>query len=185
MGTLNTCIYQDGECEHVSIIGNGIKIVGLSCNGRRRERSRPSCGTIFVWFEVIDNAGVCTLGEEPHLVTSLDIDTGERRHLEVEELFLSNKVKTSQVPWRHNDRDGVSNHQPHDCFLNRLFRRRSKKTSKPRVTGLCEGNSPVIIKFPAQKARSAENISIWLHHHENIFSVKHETPSGCTIISSN
>ena len=45
--------------------------------------------------------------------------------------------------WRHNGRDGVSNHQPHDCLLNRLFRRRSKKTSKLRVTGLCAGNSPV------------------------------------------
>ena len=29
--------------------------------------------------------------------------------------------------WRHNDRDGVSNHQPHDCLLNCLFRRRSRK----------------------------------------------------------
>ena len=43
--------------------------------------------------------------------------------------------------WRHNDHEGVSNHQPHGCLLNRLFRRRSKKTSKLRVTGLCEGNS--------------------------------------------
>ena len=24
--------------------------------------------------------------------------------------------------WRHNGHDGVSNHQPHDCLLNRLFR---------------------------------------------------------------
>ena len=32
--------------------------------------------------------------------------------------------------WRHNGRDSVSYHQPHDCLLNRLFRRRSKKTSK-------------------------------------------------------
>ena len=44
--------------------------------------------------------------------------------------------------WRHNDHDGVSNHQPHDCLLNRLFRRRSRKTSKLRVTGLCVGTSP-------------------------------------------
>ena len=44
--------------------------------------------------------------------------------------------------WRHDGRDSVSNHQPHDCLLNRLFRRRSKKTSKLRVTGLCAGNSP-------------------------------------------
>ena len=28
---------------------------------------------------------------------------------------------------RHNERDSVSNHQPHDCLLNRTFRRRSKK----------------------------------------------------------
>ena len=41
--------------------------------------------------------------------------------------------------WRHNGCDSVSNHQPHDCLLNRLFRRRSKKTSKLRVTGLCAG----------------------------------------------
>ena len=42
-----------------------------------------------------------------------------------------------------NGRDGVSNHQPHGCLLNRVFMRRSKKTSKLRVTGLCAGNSPV------------------------------------------
>ena len=37
--------------------------------------------------------------------------------------------------WRHIGRDDVSNHQPHDCLLIRSFRRRSKKTSKLRVTG--------------------------------------------------
>ena len=58
--------------------------------------------------------------------------------------------------WRHNGRDGVSNHQPHDCLLKRLFRRRAKKTSKLRVTGLCEGNSPVTGEFPAQRASNAE-----------------------------
>ena len=47
------------------------------------------------------------------------------------------------LQWRHEERDGVSNHQPRDCLLNRLFRRRSKKTSKLRVSGLCAGNSPV------------------------------------------
>ena len=44
--------------------------------------------------------------------------------------------------WRHNGRDSVSNHQPHDCLLNLLFRRRLKKTSKLRVTGLYAWNSP-------------------------------------------
>ena len=38
-----------------------------------------------------------------------------------------------QLQWRHNERDGVSNHQPHECLLNRLFGHRWKKTSKLRV----------------------------------------------------
>ena len=41
--------------------------------------------------------------------------------------------------WRNNGRDGVSNHQPHDCFIDSLFGCRSKKTSKFCVTGLCAG----------------------------------------------
>ena len=32
--------------------------------------------------------------------------------------------------WRHNDRNSVSNHRRRYCLLNRLFIRRSKKTSK-------------------------------------------------------
>ena len=60
------------------------------------------------------------------------------------------------LQWRHNERDDVSNHQPHDCLLNLLFRRRSKKASKLRVTGLCAGNSPLTGEFPAQKATNAE-----------------------------
>ena len=50
--------------------------------------------------------------------------------------------------WRHNDHDGVSNHQPYHCLLNRLFRRKSKKTSKLRVTGLCVGNSSGPVNSP-------------------------------------
>ena len=47
------------------------------------------------------------------------------------------------IKWCHNGRDGVSNHQPHYCILRSFFRRRSKKTPKLSVTGLCVGNSPV------------------------------------------
>ena len=85
----------------------------------------------------------------------------------LKDIQLPNYNKTS-LQWRHNGDDCVSNHQPHDCLLNRLFRRRSKNTSKRRVTGLCEGNSPVTDEFPAQWAGSAENVSIWWRHHENI-----------------
>ena len=72
---------------------------------------------------------------------------------------------TKSLRWRHNGCDSVSNHQPHDCLLKLLFRRRSKKTSKLRVTGLCVGNSPGTGEFPAQMASNAENVSIWWRHH--------------------
>ena len=72
------------------------------------------------------------------------------------------------LQWRHNWRDGVSNNQGLDSLLNRLFKRRSNKTTKLRVTGLCEGNSPVTGEVPSQRASNAENVSIWWHHHEKI-----------------
>ena len=73
--------------------------------------------------------------------------------------------------WRHNDHDCISNHQPHGCLLNRLFRRRSNKTSKLCVTGLCVANSPGTGEFPAQRANYAENVSIWWRHHAYGFMV--------------
>ena len=57
-------------------------------------------------------------------------------------------LKPQSLQWRHKGCDGVSNHQPHDCF----FGRRSKKASRLRVNGLCAGNSPVT----AQMANNAE-----------------------------
>ena len=45
----------------------------------------------------------------------------------------SGTLKCSHFTWRrHNERCGVSNHRPLDCLPHRLFRPRSKKTSKLR-----------------------------------------------------
>ena len=55
---------------------------------------------------------------------------------------IFHKIYTS-LQWRHNERDGFSNHRRLYCLLNRLSRRRSRKTSNFRVIGLCEGNPPV------------------------------------------
>ena len=74
----------------------------------------------------------------------------------------------SALQWHHNEHYGVSNHQPHDRLFNRLFRRRSKRTSKLRVTGLCERNSPVTGEFPAQRASNAENVFSWWRHYDDI-----------------
>ena len=81
-------------------------------------------------------------------------------------LEITNTALYSHLKWRHIGGDGVPNHQSHDCLLNRIFRRISKKTSKLRVTGLCEGDSPVTGEFSTQMARNAENVSIWWRHHE-------------------
>ena len=78
---------------------------------------------------------------------------------------IPHAVTVVALRWRHNDHAGVSNHQPPGCLLNRLFRRKSKKTSKLRVTGLCAGNSPGTGEFSAQMASYAENVSIWWRHH--------------------
>ena len=66
---------------------------------------------------------------------------------EIHGMYLVN-MRSPSLHWRHNDHDGVSNHQLHGCLLNRLFRRRSKKTSNLRVTGLCVGNSPGPVNSP-------------------------------------
>ena len=83
------------------------------------------------------------------------------------------------LQWRHNGRDGVSNQQPHHCLLKRLFTRRSKKTSKFRVTGFCAGNSPLTGELPAQMVSNAENVSIlWRHHASCGLATSHPPQCG-------
>ena len=83
--------------------------------------------------------------------------------------FNSQRKSRKPLQWRHNGPDSVSNHQPHHWLLNRLFRRRSKKTFKLRVTGLCAGNSAETGEFPAQMASNEESVSIWWRHHDTYF----------------
>ena len=42
---------------------------------------------------------------------------------EIMEYFLQSTL--SSLQWSRNERDGISNHQPHDCLLNSLYRHRS------------------------------------------------------------
>ena len=102
------------------------------------------------------------LGEEFELKKRRSI---AHLHSELCGVYLYFGENGLSLQWRHNGHDGVSNHQPHQCLLNRLFGRRSKKTSKLRVIGLCVGNSPVPGEFSAQMASNAENVSIWRRHH--------------------
>ena len=91
-------------------------------------------------------------------VISTDVEFKTRQDAE-KNLSLNTNLAASGL------HDVLSNHQPRDFLLNRLFRRRSKKTPKLRVTGLCAGKSPGTGEFPAQMASNAENVSIWWRHH--------------------
>ena len=99
------------------------------------------------------------------------------KHMEV-------KVRRTfcSLHWRHNDHDGVLNHQPHGCLLNLLFQRRSKKNIKvPRHWPLC-GEFTVAGEFPAQRDSNVENASIWWRHHGYNVSdhhVKSDTEQCC------
>ena len=85
--------------------------------------------------------------------------------------------------WRHNYHDGVSNHQPHGCLLNRLFRRRSKKTSKLRITGLWVGNSPGPVNSPhkgpvTRKMFPFDDVIMFLHDSDRKRNEHVSRPTG-------
>ena len=76
------------------------------------------------------------------------------------------------LQWRYNGCDGVLNQQPCDCLLNCLFRRRSKKTSKLRVTGLCNWqpvNSP--LKEPVKRKMFPFDDVIVIPKYERMISI--------------
>ena len=116
-------------------------------------------------------------GQPPNAVHSLYFnDNSSQGTDQASQLFHTAAIPHS-TQWRHNERNGVSINQPRDCLLSRLFWRRSKKISKLRVTGLCEGNSPETGEFPAHRDSNAENVSIWWRHHVLIRSLLYEINS--------
>ena len=122
--------------------------------------------TILQLSEQGDSQSEGTLDVTPSLI-------GQRRGFKDFERFCSlSIIKLFGVSG--NKTANVSNHRPFDCLLNGLFRRRSKKISKLRVTGLCEGNPPVTGEFPAQRDSNAESGSIWWRHHVHELIVFYE-----------
>ena len=63
------------------------------------------------------------------------------------------------MQWHHNELNGVSNHPASRLFAQPFVQAQIKEKSKLRVTGLCEGNSPVTGEFPTQRASNKENVS--------------------------
>ena len=87
-------------------------------------------------------------------------------HFELWTVLGSRFIHPGTLLWCHNECDGTSNHQHLDCLLKCLLKLRSKKASKPHITGLCEGNPAVTSGLPSQRTSNAENVSIWWRHHE-------------------
>ena len=68
------------------------------------------------------------------------------------------------LQWRHTECDDLISPASR-LFTQPFIQAQIKKTSKLRVIGLCEGNSPGTGEFPALRASNAENVSIsWRHH---------------------
>ena len=78
------------------------------------------------------------------------------------EITLGSVQKSETLQWRHNDRDGVSNHPPHHW----LFNRRSKKTPKLCVTGLVSGIHRRPVNSP-HKGPVTWKMFWWRHHEHN------------------
>ena len=68
------------------------------------------------------------------------------------------------VQWHHNEQDGVSNHQPHGCLLNRFSgadqRTHQSSASLAFVRGIHRDRW-----IPRTKGQLRGNVSIWWHHH--------------------
>ena len=106
---------------------------------------------------IVMEAAVNSVGKWVHESThSYDINTNAKDYI---------NEGISPLRWHHNERYGVSNHRRLDCLLYRLLRRRSKKTAKLRITGLCWGNPLVTGGFPSQRFGNADNVSIWWCYH--------------------
>ena len=90
---------------------------------------------------------------------------GHLGHLEVQELGTIQQHGSAPLPlqWRHNERHGISIVCSAVCSG-----AHQRKTSKLRLTGLCEGGPSVTGGFPSQMASNAESISVWarLHVHQ-------------------
>ena len=93
------------------------------------------------------------------------------------------------LQWRHNGHDGVSNHQPCHCLLNRSFGRISKKPSNLRFTGLCAGNSSVTgespHKWPVTRKMFPFDEVIMINAAKRVFNVRISNANSQIQIATN
>ena len=117
--------------------------------------SSPSTGpsSISLYLQLVAISGILFLDTSHHVTWNTNYINDLMQDLQLLQC-VSNGVtavcnRTLTLRWRHNELDGVSDHQSHDCLLNRLFGRRSKKKNQSSaslafVRGIHRGpvNSP-------------------------------------------
>ena len=104
------------------------------------------CAPFFIWMSIMNHLGAISLTSIPEIVSVSSADF----HISYSNVMCKisswleqsfgtfiddNLSKNITLQWRHNELDGISNYQHLNSLLNRLFRRRSQKTSKLHVTG--------------------------------------------------
>ena len=76
----------------------------------------------FLLEEIIISSSVTYVCEKPY-------ETGKIRYVSYKMIMASDNIVVT-LQWRHNGWHGVSNHHYINCLLNRLFKRKRKKTSE-------------------------------------------------------
>ena len=146
-----TIFFEENEFEYIVC-----KILAILC-GLPSVNTCPCCHGYKEIVQIHVPSGLVFQAEYKHVVHQ-------------ESSYMSSIFQGSStwlpLQWRHDVHDGISNHWCLDCLLNRLFRCRSKKTSKLCITGLCERNSPMTNEFLSQRASNAESVSVWWCHHD-------------------
>ena len=95
------------------------------------------------WCFSIRASVATVLGTHPCVSSCLWVNTSIT-------LYTSNgKINSITLLWRHNVRDGVSNHQPHDCY-----------------STVYSGADQRKYQSSAALASNAENVSLWWHRRD-------------------
>ena len=115
---------------------------------------------VTVWRRTNRMFNICTRNNEfPDTNMQIETSMSYKLHVYPPLIALPPPPPPPASQWRHNERDGVSNHQPRDCLLNHLFKAQIKENIKaPRHWPLCG-------EFTGDRASNVQNVSIWWRHH--------------------
>ena len=128
-GHVRTLSANKGRCSKYNIAPTYLVIVWPKTRNKTWDnvKMNEKKSTDNIW-----TIALCTgVTYEMYFLQGDDFDTFNQKYMHY--------ALKSTLQWRHNERDGVSNHRRLDSLLNRLFKHRSKKISKLRVSGPCRG----------------------------------------------